>query len=274
MRGWRGLPKTFSDDALDEDLAVIEEDDLGGDRGGEADLVGDDEHGDPGRRQRAHDVEDVAGQLGVERGGRLVEEQDARLERQGAGDRHALLLAAGELGRVVAGAVGEADGLELNAGLGLGVLAGEAADADQGLGDVAEGGHVRPEVELLEDHADVAAHRADGAGGQAHALARRAEGVAEGLAVDLDQAAGRLLEEGDAAEQRRLARARRADDAGDLAARRREVDAVEDAGLAEGLGEAADADGRGGRRAHANRYLARRRSAVRPRAPQASTRAQ
>ena len=35
--------------------------------------------------------------LGVERRGRLVEQQDARVLQDGAGDRDALLLAAGEL---------------------------------------------------------------------------------------------------------------------------------------------------------------------------------
>ena len=94
---------------LDQHLAVVEEDDLRGHRRGEADLVGDDQHGDAGPRQRAHDVQHLAGQLGVERRGRLVEEQDPRLQRQRPGDGHALLLAAGELGRIVARAVREAD---------------------------------------------------------------------------------------------------------------------------------------------------------------------
>ena len=47
-------------------------------------------------------VEGVADQrlaLGVERRGRLVEEQDRRVAQDGAGDREALALAAGELAR-------------------------------------------------------------------------------------------------------------------------------------------------------------------------------
>jgi hypothetical protein len=38
----------------------------------------------------------VADQLGIERRGRLVEEHQLGLHRQGAGDRHPLLLASGE----------------------------------------------------------------------------------------------------------------------------------------------------------------------------------
>ena len=60
----------------------------------------------PSSARSAHDVEDVADQLRVERRGRLVEEHQLRLHRQRAGDGHALLLAAGELRGVVAGLVG------------------------------------------------------------------------------------------------------------------------------------------------------------------------
>ena len=42
----------------------------------------------------------LVAQLGVEIGQRLVEKQDLRLDDQRAGERHALLLAAGELARI------------------------------------------------------------------------------------------------------------------------------------------------------------------------------
>ena len=45
----------------------------------------------------AEQVEDGLARLGVERGGRLVGEDQRRLVDQGPGDRHPLLLAAGEL---------------------------------------------------------------------------------------------------------------------------------------------------------------------------------
>ena len=50
--------------------------------------------------------------LRVERGQRLVEQQHLRLDRQRAGQRDALLLAAGELMRVAPGVLGEADHVE------------------------------------------------------------------------------------------------------------------------------------------------------------------
>ena len=50
--------------------------------------------------------------LGVERGQRLVEQQHVRLDRQRPGQRDALLLAAGQLVRVLAGLRGQADHVE------------------------------------------------------------------------------------------------------------------------------------------------------------------
>ena len=70
-------------------------------------VVGDEQRGDP---EPLLDAADLAAQLvadaRVERRERLVEQQHGRLDRQRAGDRDALLLAAGELVRVaVAGVV-------------------------------------------------------------------------------------------------------------------------------------------------------------------------
>ena len=56
--------------------------------------------------------EHLAGELGVERRGRLVEEHDVGLHRQRPGDGDALLLAAGEPDGVLAGLVGQADPVE------------------------------------------------------------------------------------------------------------------------------------------------------------------
>ena len=51
-------------------------------------------------------------QLGVEVRQRLVEKQDLRLDRDGARERDALLLAAGELRRAAVRKIGEADQFE------------------------------------------------------------------------------------------------------------------------------------------------------------------
>ncbi len=112
----------------------------------------------PVARELRIDVEHLADQLGVERRGRLVEQHQLRLHRQRAGDRDALLLAAGELrrgrrracrrGRRARAAPAPASRAS---------LARLALDADRRLDDVLERGHVREQVEVLEDHADLGA---------------------------------------------------------------------------------------------------------------------
>ena len=59
--------------------------------------------------QLGEHVEDAVAGGAVEVAGRLVGEEDRRPRREGAGERDALLLAAGELGRVVVAALAEAD---------------------------------------------------------------------------------------------------------------------------------------------------------------------
>ena len=69
-----------------------------------------------GDAQLALDLADLVAQgdadLGVERGQRLVEQEHGRLDGQGPGQGHALLLAAGQLVRVAGAAVLEVDELE------------------------------------------------------------------------------------------------------------------------------------------------------------------
>ena len=52
-----------------------------------------------------HHLQHLTDQLGVQGRGRLVEEHELGVHRQGPGDRHPLLLAAGELGGVVVEAI-------------------------------------------------------------------------------------------------------------------------------------------------------------------------
>ena len=59
--------------------------------------------------QLLEDAHDLFGRARVEVAGRLVGEEDGRIGDQRAGDGHALLLAAGELRRLVVLAAGEAD---------------------------------------------------------------------------------------------------------------------------------------------------------------------
>ena len=95
------------------DLPVVHDRDVVGDRHRLLLVVGDQDGGDvdlvvqapqPLAQLRAH--------LRVERAERLVEQQHARLDRERAGERHALALAAGELARVALVVAGEPDDAE------------------------------------------------------------------------------------------------------------------------------------------------------------------
>ncbi|GAA2494466.1 hypothetical protein GCM10023100_10640 [Actinocorallia cavernae] len=72
--------------ALFDDPAAVDEDDPVGDLAGEADLMGDDDQGGAAGGEVLDDGEDLADEFRVERGGRLVEEDDAGAQREGAGD--------------------------------------------------------------------------------------------------------------------------------------------------------------------------------------------
>ena len=59
--------------------------------------MGDDDHGHALGSQILHDTQDFANALGVEGGGRLVEQDQLRIHDECPRDADALLLAAGEL---------------------------------------------------------------------------------------------------------------------------------------------------------------------------------
>ena len=180
----------------------------------------------------------------VEPGGRLVEEQQLRIERQRAGDAGALAHAAGQLGR------------EFGAG-----VDGEARHRDLVGGDLVEQLLVDAGIEFLDRHLDVLGdgQRRE----QRAALEQHAPAAADMLGLLLVAADHRLaehrdlalvgrLQADDRAHQHRLAGARAADHAEDLAAPDVEVEPVMDDLLAEAVPEAADLDDR--------RFVVRRHS--------------
>src|SRR5579863_9555750 len=69
----------------------------------------DDEHRAPLLRERAHHAQHFADEFGIERRGRLVEQHDLRMHCQRARNRHALLLAARQMRRIMRAFFGEAD---------------------------------------------------------------------------------------------------------------------------------------------------------------------
>ena len=179
----------------------------------------------------AHFEREAFAQVNVEVGEGLVEQEELWPGRQRAGERDALLLAAGEFVRVFFAAAGEADGGEQGADPRRAFGGGLGGDAE---GDVAGDREVREERVILEDHADLAR------------LGRQAEaGVGDALPAEADFACGDRLEAGDAAQERGLAAARGAEQAGDLAARDGKIDAVDNGVRAVTLDDAAQFEEQG-----------------------------
>ena len=228
---------------LDDDAAVHEQH-LVGHLARELHLVRDDDHRHAFLGEAAHDAEDVADELGVQRGRRLVEQHQLRLHRQRPRDRHPLLLPAGQLTRVALRLVAESHALQEfhralpHLGLRL------AADLDRRLHDVFQRRHVREQVEALEHHADVLALEGDFLLPQLVQLVATLP-VPDEHAVDVQPPGVDLLEVVDAAQQRRLARAGRPDQAEHLALLHLEVDAVEHPQAAEALADLLRGNDRG-----------------------------
>ena len=166
----------------------------------------DDDHRHAVLGKVAHQIEHLADHLGVERGGRLVEEHDLGRHGERAHDGDTLLLPAGEHRGILVCLVGKADALKQRHGLRVGLRLRFEAQLDGREGDVLLDRHMREEVEVLEHHAHLAAVEV-----QVDLLA------VEGDTLEVNGAGGRLLEEVQAAQQRRFAAAGGADDGHDLA---------------------------------------------------------
>ena len=154
----------------------------------------------------AHQIEHLADHLRVKRARRLVEEHDLGCHGERAHNGDALLLPAGEHRGIFVRLVGKADALEQRHGLRVGVRLRFEPQLHGGEGDVLLHRHVREEVEMLKDHAHLAAVEI-----QIDLFA------VEGNVLEGNGAGGRLLQEIEAAQQRRFAAAGGADDRHDLA---------------------------------------------------------
>jgi len=81
----------LADIELLDDAALIHDDEAVAEMRDNREVVADqDEAQPPARAQIAQQVENLGLHRDVERRGRLVEKEQARLENEGAGDRHAL----------------------------------------------------------------------------------------------------------------------------------------------------------------------------------------
>jgi hypothetical protein len=168
------------------------------------------------RLSRSHDLHPTPG---VERGGRLVGKDQRRLVGERAPNRHALLLAAGEVGRHIVGAVGDFEVVEQLPGAAARAAAVHAVEL-HGQGDVVQRREEGDQVVCLEDEPDVLAAEA------AHVDADPAIAV-DRLAIYLDQAGAGIDDQADAQEQRGLARTAGAEQRDQLAGLDIEIDTIQ-----------------------------------------------
>ncbi len=191
-------------------LALADDADAVGHFLGFLDVMGGQDNGDAGLAQRAHHRPHVAAQLDVDAGGRLVEEEDARLMRQRLGDHQAPLHAAGQGHDPAVLLVPQRKIAQQLFDKGrIGGLAEQAATEADAVEDAGEG--VRRQ--LLRHEADL--------------LARGAIVAEDVMAVGEDDAACRVDDAADDADQRRLARAIWAEQGEDLAPADIEVDRLQ-----------------------------------------------
>ena len=206
-------------------LAVLEHDDAVG-VGDGRDALGDDDLGHVGQLPPQRLPQPGVGRQ-VERRERVVEDEDVGLVHDRPRDREPLALAARDVRAALRDARVE---------LALHLLDEVAALRDlERLPELVVGRLLAPEAQV----------RRDGAGEQERTLRHEADALPEvvevGLAhvdaADLDRAAGHVEQARDERDERRLARAGRADDRDGLAASRPEGDAREHRRLGAGVGE-------------------------------------
>ena len=158
--------------------------------------MGDDHHRHALVRQLAHDVQHLADHLRVQGAGRLVEEHDLRLHRQGPHDGDPLFLPAGELGGVGVRLVLQPDAPQQGQRCLVRLRLLHQAGAHRGEGDVPPDAHIGEQVEVLEHHAHLPPHRVD-----------VGLGVCDDGAVKGDAARGGRFQQVQAAEEGALAAA-------------------------------------------------------------------
>jgi len=112
--------------------------------------------------------------------------------------------------------------------LDLGRLARQATHTNRRLDDVFHDGHVRPQVEMLEHHSDVAAHLFCR---QAHRLGPR--GIADHPILHQDRTVAGCFKQGETTQKSGLSRPRRADDADNLPLVHGDAHAVQNPRVAE-----------------------------------------
>jgi hypothetical protein len=203
--------------------------------------VGHHDHRAPLVGERPDDPHHLLLELGVEGGGRFVEQERARLHAERPGDGGALLLAARKLRRVGVALFVDADLVEILPRAVLDLLGVAAEHGDRRLHDVLENRHVGPEVELLEHHRQVGPDPRDlrAVGG----LPRDSLALpAHRFVLEKDLSLLAVLEEVRTAQERRLPRPGRSDERHHLALAGDHIDTLQDLERAEALVKVSNLD--------------------------------
>jgi hypothetical protein len=192
-----GIPVDLARASGLHDAAALHDDDDVGEAHGLFLVVRDEHEGAAERAmQPAKLLLHGAAELQVESGERLIEEEHLRPHHEGPGERDALRLSAGKLGRRPVGKV-----LKVDEGQHLGDADGNLGLRYPGdpepIGNVLPHGHMREEPIALEDHVGGPALRPQ---------------MRDVLPGDLDPAAARIEKAADHLEERGLAAARGAED--------------------------------------------------------------
>ena len=103
-------------------------------------------------------LQNRVGGLRIQGAGGLVAEQHLRIGSQGSRDGNTLLLSAGELGRIGIGLIGKADHVQKLQGTFFRFILVHA-DEFQGEANILQAGSLHQQVEALENHSHVPAHR-------------------------------------------------------------------------------------------------------------------
>ena len=140
-----------------ENIAAVDKHHPVGNFARELHLMRHDYHGNAAVRQLLHDQQHFADHFRIERRGGLIEKNNLRRRGEGAGNGHALLLAAGELGRHLAGFILQPDLLQQRQRAFARGGFFPAVHALQRQGDIFLRRQMGIEVELLENKAHAAA---------------------------------------------------------------------------------------------------------------------
>ena len=185
------------------ELSIAHDADMIGERQCFRLVMRDIEHGQ--RRQLAMQpgelIDHRAADLCIECGQRLIKQEHLRADRDGASDRDALLLAAGELARIALRVGGHADHGQGFRDAGANNLF-RHAPGPQSEGDILLDPHMRKERIVLHHHADIAVIGCE---------------VGDVAVADHDAAARGAYKARHGAQRRRLSRTGRADQGDDLA---------------------------------------------------------